>query len=210
MKPAHGGHGRAHGVLDDAHLTSPGVAMGTVAYMSPEQARGEELDARTDLFSFGAVLYQMATGRQAFDGTTSAVIFTAILTQAPTAPPSLNPEAPANLERIINKALEKDRDLRCQSAAEMRADLKRLKRDTESGRVAAAPSARAGAIHESPLRRWRWAAIALAGAVVIAGAVLAYWLTRPLPTPKITRTVQVTNNGRGKMGPAHRWATPLL
>jgi serine/threonine protein kinase len=156
----------------EEHLTSPGTALGTVAYMSPEQARGEALDRRTDLFGFGAVLYEMATGRQPFTGNTSAVIFDAILNRAPTPPVRLNPSLPAELERIVNKALEKDRELRYQSASELRGDLRRLKRDSDSGRSSAQPPARA----PKPFPKWAlFGGIAL---LLIAGAAVL-WSRRP-------------------------------
>ncbi len=144
-----------------AYLTSPGSTVGTVAYMSPEQARGEELDARSDLFSFGAVLYQMATRRLPFAGPTCAVIFHAILEKTPSPVTELNPSLPAKFEEIVFKALEKDPDLRYQTAAEIRGDLKRLKRDTSSGKVAASSTSAARAAESQPMT---------SGAVLLAEA----------------------------------------
>ena len=158
--------------VNEADLTSPGSALGTVAYMSPEQARGEDLDARTDLFSFGTVLYEMATGRQPFVGSTSATIFDGILNRLPTPAVRLNPDLPVPLESVIDKCLEKDRTLRYQTASDLRADLQRFKRDTHSTKIAAVSGSVAAAIAK-PAKPFKWTALFSALGAVAVVAILA-------------------------------------
>jgi len=197
--------------MDEQHLTSPGTALGTVAYMSPEQVRGKELDARTDLFSFGVVLYEMATGTLPFRGETSGVISEGIMNRAPVPAVRLNPDVPPKLEDIINKALEKDRNLRYQSAAEMRADLQRLKRDTDSRKSAAVTES----APVSRKRRLQWVAAGAVGVIAVIVMALFLWSSRhsavsPVDSasPKVIAVLPFQNAGSEKDTDFLRLALP--
>ena len=180
--------------LGDENLTSPGMTMGTIAYMSPEQARAEELDSRTDLFSFGRFYTKWPRAGLRLPGNSSAVIFDAILNKNP--PPPQRPELPEKFVEIIDKALEKDRDMRYQSAAEMRADLKRLKRQTASHPSLAVPRPGAAESHRRPHRRW----LALLGLLAIVIVALGFWFLAPLPAPKVLAYTPLTHD-RGRKFP---------
>ena len=192
LTPGAGTDGNAPTIESEEHRTSPGSALGTVAYMSPEQVRGKELDSRTDLFSFGAVLYEMCTGTLPFRGDTSGVIFDTILNRTPTLPLRLNPDLPTELERIINKCLDKDRNLRYQHAADIRTDLQRLKRDTESTRIVATQVSP----HET-LKRGKFWGVLAACITVIGLGVIGAWYLRSGRTPQIDSlaVLPFTNGG---------------
>jgi serine/threonine protein kinase/tetratricopeptide (TPR) repeat protein len=177
------------GTIDEQHLTSPGTAVGTISYMSPEQVRAKELDARTDLFSFGAVLYEMATGMLPFRGESSGVIFNAILERAPISPIRLNPDLPSKFEDIITRALEKDRELRYQSAKEMRSELLRLKRDTETGRAIAASSGTVAVAQESGAQAAQPPSPASVSSPALA----------PSPSSGAVKVAEASAVGRGKL-----------
>jgi serine/threonine protein kinase/Tol biopolymer transport system component len=186
--------------LEDELLTSPGKSMGTISYMSPEQVRGEELDVRTDLFSLGVSLYEMATGVLPFSGVVPALTFDSILHSSPVSATKLNPQLPLGFENILTKALEKDVDLRYQTTAELRTDLKRLRRDIDSGRsgtIVAQADPLAENPEGRPLRWWSTSKL-IAGVLIFALAILSYFLTRPVPPPRVLRTVQLTNTNRPK------------
>jgi eukaryotic-like serine/threonine-protein kinase len=190
--------------MDEPHLTSPGTMVGTVAYMSPEQAKGKELDTRTDLFSFGAVMYEMATGTLPFRGDTSALIFKAILDTAPVPAVRLNPEIPRQLEDIINKALEKDRELRYQHASELRSDLKRLQRDTESGRSTAITGVIASeqaVLQRSKPNRWLWP-LSAAAVVALVGVGWFYLSTVSKHAQMALKILPFTSSPGTKFTPA--------
>jgi serine/threonine protein kinase len=211
VRPGASADANAATIDSEEHLTSPGATMGTVAYMSPEQVRAKELDARTDLFSFGAVLYEMCTGTLPFRGESTGVIFDAILNRATVPPVRLNPDVPPKLEEIINKALEKDRNLRYQHAADMRTDLQRLKRDADSGKSAAV-------VESAPVsrkRRLQWVAAGAVGAIAALVIALLLWQSRhpavsPVnsASPRVIAVLPFQNAGSDKDTDFLRLALP--